>query len=982
MRAHVLLILLLPLCSGAQPSDHAVKRAATLLKSNPTEAIAILNNTLDDAQKSSDTLFAHTLMEVLALGLPSDVAEGIELESRMSGLYDASRYSDKMALAWLWYRLADLHEESDLPKDSLLHLYDRSVSTLLKAGQTRGILAERCYQAIGDIYKYWLYRADEAEKWYVKSLEILESIPQESPYRMIRVYYNLATSNRTQGDYENALSYGMACIQRCKEARDFQMLEQTYSAVANIYRDMNQVEEAKKHYNLAIDLNRQRNDYPLMLAWHRMGLAQALAQDSLYEEALTNFRQADVVFDEAHHRDQLAGFFRPVWIYGLVQYAETAQALRQPEITHKILLKARQLAFDFGETNSKAEVSLGLGNYFSNANQDSLALAHYHESLLAFDPEMKGRPSVSIPSIPPDQSNSIVFLALFGRAKVLMRQEGAEPMRLALKNLELAEAVFLNAQNAVEGEESRWKRLEKNYNVYEQMVNCAYQLHKIADASMADRLFGYIEKSKAVELRRSLAVRAEGRRTVADTLVQSLNSIKRTWFTLSNRINSEKRKAAPDLLLLRQLHENQVVLDRRIQHYEQKVREALPGYSRLMNETNGPLIREIQRHLPSDTWLIEYFSGDQNIYAIAISNRTYRIHRLESSAVIKEALNLLMKHFHEPHSSLDVSVYSDFVLHSHQMYKLLVEPFSDLFHTGDELRFIPDGWLNFIPFEALIQEPAHSSRVDYRSLGYLIRDFRIGYALSASLLNQEVSRESKRVPMLAMGYSGAGTSEEGTTLDAIAGALTEVMKLKERSTGIFLTGEEVTEGNFKRYAPEAERIHLAVHGVGDMEDGYSSRLYFAGERDSSEDGRLHAYELLGFDVDAYLVVLSACESGYGKVYRGQGMMGLASAFAFAGTSNTIMGLWKVGDQSSAVLMDDFYQNLDDGDDITAALSQAKLNFIHEADEYTADPLLWASLVEFGNYNSRKASPRMTSLGYGLVAGLVLMVLLYFRFRRR
>ncbi len=98
---------------------------------------------------------------------------------------------------------------------------------------------------------------------------------------------------------------------------------------------------------------------------------------------------------------------------------------------------------------------------------------------------------------------------------------------------------------------------------------------------------------------------------------------------------------------------------------------------------------------------------------------------------------------------------------------------------------------------------------------------------------------------------------------------------------------------------------------------------------------------------ASLAVLSSCESGIGKTYRGEGMLSMANAFTFAGCDNIVMGLWKVDDQLSVKLMDTFYSELLNGMAIDEALAMAKRTYLASADQVSANPKLWGSLVAYG-----------------------------------
>jgi hypothetical protein len=113
------------------------------------------------------------------------------------------------------------------------------------------------------------------------------------------------------------------------------------------------------------------------------------------------------------------------------------------------------------------------------------------------------------------------------------------------------------------------------------------------------------------------------------------------------------------------------------------------------------------------------------------------------------------------------------------------------------------------------------------------------------------------------------------------------------------------------------------------------------------------------------------------------MISMASAFTFSGCENILMSLWKVNDQASITLMDDFYGSLLDGQAIDVSLRAAKLRYLQRADELTADPAIWAPLVAYGTL-----TPVFRRQGYavywviGLIGVVGLVALYQFKLRRR
>jgi CHAT domain-containing protein len=172
---------------------------------------------------------------------------------------------------------------------------------------------------------------------------------------------------------------------------------------------------------------------------------------------------------------------------------------------------------------------------------------------------------------------------------------------------------------------------------------------------------------------------------------------------------------------------------------------------------------------------------------------------------------------------------------------------------------------------------------------------------------------------------------------------------KEGNAEIYLR-ENATEENVKR-AGELKKfnyIHFATHGFIDEAKPDFSSLVLTKNNNSEEDGLLHATEIFNLKLNADLVVLSACQTGLGKLIRGEGMVGLTRAFMYAGTPTVMVSLWSVSDVSTVTLMGEFYRNLViEKLGKTDALRKAQLTML--SDEKFAHPFYWAPFVLIGDW---------------------------------
>lgn len=141
-------------------------------------------------------------------------------------------------------------------------------------------------------------------------------------------------------------------------------------------------------------------------------------------------------------------------------------------------------------------------------------------------------------------------------------------------------------------------------------------------------------------------------------------------------------------------------------------------------------------------------------------------------------------------------------------------------------------------------------------------------------------------------------------------------------------------------------IHFATHGVVNKSVPELSGIILAQNTAGGEDGILHLSEVYNLDLDADLVVLSACQTGTGKMAKGEGLMSLTRGFMYAGADALLASYWQVADGSTNWLMVSFYEYLLSGLSKSEALQNAKMDLIDSYPQF-AQPYYWASFVLIG-----------------------------------
>ena len=171
-----------------------------------------------------------------------------------------------------------------------------------------------------------------------------------------------------------------------------------------------------------------------------------------------------------------------------------------------------------------------------------------------------------------------------------------------------------------------------------------------------------------------------------------------------------------------------------------------------------------------------------------------------------------------------------------------------------------------------------------------------------------------------------------------------------------------------------------MHGILDTKRPMMSSLAFTENRDSTEDNFLHAYEISNMKLNANLVVLSACETGYGKFEQGEGVVSIARSFMYAGVPSLVVSLWQVNDVSTAKIMNSFYLNLSDGMNKATALRHAKLDYLKNTKGITGHPAFWSPFIQLGDSRPIYLKTRVSWLTWGVGAIVFIFAGVYFLLR--
>lgn len=333
--------------------------------------------------------------------------------------------------------------------------------------------------------------------------------------------------------------------------------------------------------------------------------------------------------------------------------------------------------------------------------------------------------------------------------------------------------------------------------------------------------------------------------------------------------------------------------------------------------------------------LVEYFYGQNRLYSFTLENGNIKLDFIKIDDNSIRTIRSFIDYFSD--SEKIANHVSEYNHDGFLIYKILKLPAKS---TYKNLIIVPDGILTFLPFEALITK--ESKTTNFAKMNYLLNDFAIGYNNSASLYLNSVPFKFDKETVL-----GVFPIFEKTYLE-LAFSKKEMEAIQEKFDGNYLSKTEATFKNFSSNAQNYSILHLSTHAdSGDIIDQANIKFY---------NSEILYSELYNLEINPNLVVLSACETGIGKLYKAEGAMSIARGFQFAGAQNLLFSLWKVNDFTTSILMEKFYYNIKSGKSYYEANNKAKLDFLSDETIPNAkkSPYYWSAFVYYGTLETNSS----------------------------
>lgn len=417
--------------------------------------------------------------------------------------------------------------------------------------------------------------------------------------------------------------------------------------------------------------------------------------------------------------------------------------------------------------------------------------------------------------------------------------------------------------------------------------------------------------------------------------------------------------------------------------FRRDIRHVQPRYAELRYPSLST-VKQIQQGLGPKTALLEYWLGRERSYLFVITSEAFTVHRLPAAKQIEHAVKDYRQWLTQSNG-----MHPDALALGQQLYEILIKPAREVIGGRDQLVVAPDGWLSYLPFEALVdsgQQTTDHGRPSPRANrggNYLLEAYTISYTPSASLLMwlRQQSADQASGERLLLVYGDATAAPPSPADQDKALSLTHDHDKEARAVEQAL-GERFVDVRLRRgdqdpplIPAELSRyrlLHVAAPSVMDEREPLRSGVRLALDKDGAKEFFVTLPAILHLPLGAELITLSHGQPFLNTLVSGRGIMSLVRGFLHAGTPAVVISLWDVDDASTDEFMKAFYQRLRAGQSKCAALREAKRQ-LRQHTPYQ-HPIYWARFVLIGD-GEGAVNVSSTSQTVVLLSAALMMIVL-------
>ena len=755
----------------------------------------------------------------------------------------------------------------------------------------------------------------QAKESFERSLELVRN-------RGAVQFYNLGNVYKLQGDFAKAMNAYQKALNLCEEYRSNGCLAAVSINVGDLYRSQGNYEQASNYLNRALAAFEKSGD-KRGEATALGGVAQIHQSQEQYQKAVEFRKKALVLFEEIGHKSEV--------IHNLNEIGKLYYALGDLTQASDYFQKSLKINESLGDNESLsstflfiADIQLSKGDY-TNALKNAEQAEFYHEKLVGV-------------------ADNWELYSVLGQAYQGLGQPAA-----ARQNFEKAVSVIENLRTNIAGsEEERQRFLGDKISAYDLIINLLISQNNFGEA------FAYAERTKSRAL---LDVLQNGKVDFAKAMTaqekEREQGLKNELISLNAQIFKENGRREANKTRLSDLQSQLEKKRLDFEDFQTRLYVAHPELQIHRGEMKPISMKESAALLSDDkSALLEYVVTEDKTFLFVLTKEQTKTVGLKVYPVKIKRKDLAQKI--ESFRTKLANGYLDFAEESRDLYNLLLKPAEAELKGKTNLIIVPDSVLWDLPFQAL----------QHLQNKYLIESAAVSYAPSLTAL-REMSKKNKNkttssATLLAFGNPSVGRetsekikrvfmSEQLESLPEAERLVNSLGQMYGADRSRVFTGADAREEIAKTESPKYRIVQFAAHGIlNDINPMYSHIVLSQRENNSMEDGLLEAWEMKDLNLNADMVILSACETARGRFGSGEGVIGMSWSLFIAGTPTTVASQWKVESSSTTELMLEFHRQLLTGKEISKAeaLRRASLKLL-KMPKYR-HPSYWAGFVIVGD----------------------------------
>jgi CHAT domain-containing protein len=863
---------------------------------------------------------------------------------------------------------------------------------------------EQWYQAYRLILLSGYYSGD-----YFTSIEMIEEAYLQIPKKEIRTqakfeyllgycYSEIGAVAQAATFYENST----VNLQKMKKI-DPNLLNLILGNLCIQNVQLGEYWKAQKHAKLGIVYAKKEND-ELSLWKNTKALGEAYLYAEEYEEARKTFRKAQQIID---NNDGTFELYEALVLFGLnefdaaIKIANTALQLAQHCESKDCKENAMNSNKLLGEIYLEIEKPAKALNYFQSnlplamARQNKRVIAKlynnigityaalkdydnaleiYQQALSVLIPKFQERDPVKNP-LPNDWIKEIWLADIFKNKgdcflKKYEQTSDEKWLQLASENYKAAvDASELKRQNFTETT-SKLSLGSYSNEFYEKLIHVKLMLaQQYEKETYKHEAFLHSQRANAFVLRELMNEKQalQSANIPEDTIAEYQQYQKEIAILEKEEtyLSKKKKDSLKHIKVQQQLIDTEIAF----KNFKNSIEEKYPKFSELRNDLNGISVAALQKHLKENTQLIKYFLGKETVYCFSVTKDDFYVDQI----ALPDDFEYMVEKYRNAISNREfinndpLRAEQEYLETAEKLYTYLLK--TPLQHTEnkgiDELIIIPDGILQKISFNALQMQPSDSWT---KATHAAIKKYAIGYHYFCKMVanTRPVTSHEEKFTSFGISFDDETINYlESIISDTLAidsdftvrnslsklnFAAVEATELAELMGGKSWINKEATKANFLTHANNVTSIHLSTHSVVNIENPDTSSLIFT-KSDDTISNLLQLDEIYQHHFNAEMITLSACNTGYGRYDKGEGLQSLARAFNFANIPSVTATLWSIPDAASATIMKSYYAYLQQGYSKNKALQKAQLEYL-ENDEISSParrlPFYWAAWTHIGD----------------------------------